>query len=93
MPVLPSGCAGICNILSFREKPQSDIMYLVHCEHSPFLLAFFGQAKLTALVVNLKRIARMVSASMDLYALIFKFLYCKLLINRHYLIREQAEAI
>ncbi len=51
------------------------------------------QAKLTALVVNLKRIARMVSASKCLYALVFKLLYCKLLINRHYLIREQAEAI
>ena len=50
------------------------------------------QAKLTALVVNLKRIARMVSASKGLYALVFKLLYCKLLINRHYLIREQAEA-
>ena len=51
------------------------------------------QAKLTALVVNLKRIARMVSASMGLYELVFKLLYCKLLINQHYLIREQAEAV
>jgi hypothetical protein len=49
------------------------------------------QAKLTALVV--KRIARMVSASNGLYALVFKLLYCKLLINQHYLIREQAEAV
>lgn len=51
------------------------------------------QAKLTALVVNLKRIARMVSASKGLYALVFKLLYCKLLINQHYLIREDAEAV
>lgn len=51
------------------------------------------QAKLTALVVNLKRIARMVSASKGLYALVFKLLYCKLLINQHYLIREDAEVV
>jgi transposase len=51
------------------------------------------QAKLTALVVNLKRIARMVSASKGLYQFVFKLLYCKLLFNRHYLFREQAEVI
>lgn len=51
------------------------------------------QAKLTALVVNLKRIARMVSASKGLYTFVSKLFYCKLLINRHYLIRGQAEAI
>lgn len=51
------------------------------------------QAKLTALVVNLKRIARMVSALKGLYTFVSKLFYCKLLINRHYLIRGQAEAI
>ncbi len=51
------------------------------------------QAKLTALVVNLKRIAKMVSALQGSHALVFKLLYCKSLINRQYWIREQAEAV
>lgn len=51
------------------------------------------QAKLTALVVNLKRIARMVSASNGLFSLVFNLSCCKLLINCYYLIREQAEVI
>jgi transposase len=51
------------------------------------------QAKLTALAVNLKRIAKLVSALKGLFALVFKLLYCKLLINRQYSIREQAEAV
>ena len=51
------------------------------------------QAKLTALAVNLKRIARMVSALKGLYALVFKLLYCNLLINRQYWIRADAEAV
>jgi len=51
------------------------------------------QAKLTALAVNLKRIAKLVSTLKGLYALVFKLLYCKLLINRQYYIREQAEAV
>lgn len=51
------------------------------------------QAKLTALAVNLKRIAKMVSALEGLYALDSKLLYCKLLINRQYWFREQAQAI
>jgi transposase len=50
------------------------------------------QAKLTALAVNLKRIAKMVSASKGLYALVFKLLYCNLLTNRQYWFRKQAEA-
>lgn len=51
------------------------------------------QAKLTALVVNLKRIAKMVSALRGLYTFVSKLFYYKLLINRYYLIRGQAEAI
>ena len=42
------------------------------------------QAKLTALAVNLKRIAKMVSALKGLFTLGFKLLSCKLLINQQY---------
>jgi len=40
------------------------------------------QAKLTALAVNLKRIAKMVSASKGIFAPILNFLFCRLVINR-----------
>jgi transposase len=49
------------------------------------------QSKLTVLAVNLKRIARMVSASKGVYALVLKFLYRWLLINRQYWIKADAE--
>lgn len=51
------------------------------------------QAKLTALAVNLKRIAKLVSAFKGLYAVIFESLFCKLLTNQQYCIRVQAESI
>ena len=51
------------------------------------------QAKLTALAVNLKRIAKMVSASKVLFALVFNLLSCKMLINRQYCVKEQIEAV
>jgi len=50
------------------------------------------QAKLTVLAVNLKRIAKMVSASKGLYALVLKFLYRWLLINQQNRIKADAEA-
>lgn len=40
------------------------------------------QAKLTALAVNLKRIAKLVSASNDLSSFILRFLFCRSKINR-----------
>ena len=39
------------------------------------------QAKLTALAVNLKRIANLVSASKELFSFILRFLFCRLQIN------------
>jgi len=51
------------------------------------------QAKLTALAVNLKRIAKLVSALKGLYAHVFKLLYCKLLFNRQYWFKEQLEKV
>jgi hypothetical protein len=50
------------------------------------------QAKLTALAVNLKRIAKMVSALKGLHALILKFLSCRLVVNRLDWIRAAAQA-
>ena len=49
------------------------------------------QAKLTVLAVNLKRIAKMVSALKGLYAHVLKFSYRWLLINQLYWIRADAE--
>ena len=51
------------------------------------------QAKLTVLAVNLKRIARMVSALKGSYALVLKFLYRWLLINQQNWIKADAEAV
>lgn len=45
------------------------------------------QAKLTALVVNLKRIAKMVSALEGLNTLVLKFLHCRFLINQQKWVR------
>jgi transposase len=51
------------------------------------------QAKLTALAVNLKRIAKIVSASKGLFALVFKLLSCNLLIIQQYWVKEQIKAV
>jgi len=51
------------------------------------------QAKLTALAVNLKRIARMVSALKALFSAFLMFLYRWLLINQQIWIKADAEAI
>lgn len=54
------------------------------------LLSVRIQAKLTVLAVNLKRIAKMVSAPKGLYALILKFLYRWLLINQQNWVKAEA---
>lgn len=51
------------------------------------------QAKLTALVVNLKRIVKMLSASKGLSALVFKFLDLRLMTNQLNWIRAVTEAV
>jgi len=51
------------------------------------------QAKLTVLAVNLKRIAKMVSALKGSYALVLKFLLCRLVFNRPNQIWPYAQAV
>ena len=51
------------------------------------------QAKLTVLAVNLKRIAKMVSALNGIFDLVLKFLYRWLLINQKICIRADAEMV